>query len=450
MFKKTIIAEFFTTVSFSQAIQSLYLMTFWSYKLRYWKDKKLFEEELISKITGQTQGIAPTEKSRGESCIHPKIISFYNWRSAIFHALNLIWVWKEDEVIVNAYNCVSVSNAVIQSWAKIIYSDIEKETLSFDFEILKSNITQKTKVIILQHTFWKQARDYNKILDFCKKENILVIEDCAHSLGYHPQLLLSKEGRVVWDFLIFSTGRDKVISSVTWWFLVINNEKYREKVGNAGLYSLQEKLRMPSILLTLQNLMYNIAWYKAYKLYDFFKLWRVIIFLSRKLKLITEILTPSEKSCNFDNFNLDFPNSLAYLARKELKKIDEYTEIRLKNIEYYFENISPHLASPKGRGIIWFLDFKNYNWFRIPILLKSEEEKNKLIKFWRENNIIFWITWSWTNLAPVWTDFEKAQYIIWSCPVAEDISKRILTLPNHKMIKKKDLERVVEVLNKFK
>jgi len=432
MFKKTIISEFFTTVSFSQMMQSLYLMPFWSYKLIYWKDKKIFEKELLEKITGQNK-IPPFN----EWLIGTQIISFYNWRSAIYHTLkNVIWINREDEVIVNAYNCISVSNAVIQSWAKIIYSDIETETLSFDFEILKKNITPKTKVIIIQHTFGKQARDYDKIIDFCKQKNILVIEDCAHSLGNNSKIL--------WDFAVFSTGRDKVISSVTWGFLIIKNSNYFSKIE-----IVKEKLKIPSVKLILQNLNYNIVWYEAYKLYDFFKLWRVIIFLSRKLKLITEILTPNEKACNFDNFDLDFPNSLAYLARKELKKLDKYTEIRLENSKYYLKNTK--------KSKINFLPFlqeragvkNNYNWFRIPILLKSKEEKNKLLKLAKQNKIILWSSWSWINIAPIGTNLEKSQFKIWSCPVAEDISKRILILPNHKLITKKDLDRVVEVLNKI-
>jgi len=428
MFKKTIISEFFTTVSFSQAIQSLYLMTFWIYKLRTGKDNKLLEKELCP------HSVSPKGRE-----VAQKIISFYNWRSAIFHALKIIWVNSEDEVIVNAYNCVSVSNAVIQSWSKIIYSDIEEETLSFDFEILKTNISEKTKVIIIQHTFWKQARDYDKIIKLAKQKNILVIEDCAHSLG---SPLLQRRGvrGEVWDFLIFSTGRDKVISSVTGWFLVINNPPLAPLWRVEELNSLNLELEMPSILLTLKNLNYNIVWYKAYKLYDFLKLWKIIIFLSRKLNFITEILTPNEKACNFDNFYLKLPNSLAYLARKELKKIEEYTKIRKNNYEYYLEN------SP----IIPFLKGDENNFFRVPILLKSEEEKNELYKLARKNNILLWNTWSWTNLAPLWTNFEKAKYKIWSCPVAEDISKRILTLPNHKLITKKDLEKVVKVLNEFK
>jgi len=434
MFKKTIISEFFTTVSFNQMMQSLYLMTFWSYKLKYWKDKELFEKELLEYFNSFSLGGKDVWKTnRGQ-----KIISFYNWRSAIFHALKMIWVTSEDEVIVNAYNCVSVSNSVIKSWAKIVYSDIEIDTLSFDFETLKKNITPKTKVIIIQHTFWKKARDYEKIIDFAREKNILVIEDCAHFIPLSQPFPSKEKGVFKWDFAVFSTGRDKVISSITWWFLLINNKDYFEKINEV-----KKSLKMPSVSLILKNLNYNIVWYKAYMLYDFFKLWRLIIFLSRKLKLITEILTPNEKACNFDNFYLDYPNSLAYLARKELKKLDFYTKKRLENSKYYIENLK------NKKMEILFKDLENYNWFRFPILLESEEQKNKLIKLARENNIILGISWSWINIAPIWSDLEKSKYKIWSCSIAEDISKRILTLPNHKLITKKDLDRVINLLNNF-
>lgn len=414
MFKKTIISEFFTTVSFSQALNSLYLMTFWVFKIKYWKDKELFEQELLNYLW------------KKES----KIISFYNWRNAIYQALKIIWIEKKDEIIVNSYTCSVVVNAIIQSQWKIKYSDIEAETLSFDFDILKKNITQKTKVVIIQHTFWKQARDYKKIIDFCKKENILIIEDCAHSLGNNSELL--------WDFAIYSTGRDKVISSITWWFLVINNKKYFKNTDF--------NLKIPSTKLIFQNLLYNLAWYKAYKLYDFFKLWRVVIFLSRKLNLITEILDKKEKNFEYNNFELDFPNSLAYLARKELNKLDEYTEDRINNSIEYIQLIN----NKKIKVLFQIITEEDYNWFRFPILLNSEESKKKLIKLWRENNIIFWNQWSGSNIIPVWIDLEKAQYKIWSCPVSEDISKRILTLPNHKFITIKDMSRVIEVLKNFK
>ena len=64
MFKKTIISEFFTTVSFKQALDSLYLMTFWFYKLKKWKEKILFKEKFLEKIK-----------------LKWDFFTFYNWRS---------------------------------------------------------------------------------------------------------------------------------------------------------------------------------------------------------------------------------------------------------------------------------------------------------------------------------------------------------------------------------
>jgi dTDP-4-amino-4,6-dideoxygalactose transaminase len=89
------------------------------------------------------------------------------------------------------------------------------------------------------------------------------------------------------------------------------------------------------------------------------------------------------------------------------------------------------------------------NYFRYPILLKSEEEKLKLYNYMKKHNILLWNTWSWTNIVPVWSNIKKAKYISWSCKVAEDISKRILTLPNHINVNKEEVEKVIKLINKF-
>ena len=186
MFKKTKVAEFFTTVSAKQALDSLYLMTFWSLWLREWKYINIAENKLKQYL----------------ELSDSKIISFYNARSALYHCLKAIWIKKDDEIIVNAYNCVSVSNAVIQSSWKIIYSDIDKKTLSFNIKELEEKINKKTKAIIVQHTFWKTA-NINKIIKLAHDRWIVVIEDCAHSLWTHTDW---KQTWSYWDFSIFSTA----------------------------------------------------------------------------------------------------------------------------------------------------------------------------------------------------------------------------------------------------
>jgi len=203
MFKKTIISEFFTTINVSIFFRSIAFLTYKLPFIRYWKSVWLFENKLLKYIW----------------VYDSKVVSFYNWRSAIFHCLKMIWLNNKDEVIVSGYTCISVSNAVLQAWAKIIYSDINKNNLWLNLLDLKKNITKHTKVIIVQHTFGKPS-NIKDIIKIAKENNILVIEDCAHSLWSKYNW---KKLGFFWDFSIFSSWRDKVISWVTWWFLIINN-----------------------------------------------------------------------------------------------------------------------------------------------------------------------------------------------------------------------------------
>lgn len=421
MFNKTITTEFFTTINFNIFIKTLWLLTYNLPFLRKWSYISYVEHELLSYIWVNSS----------------KIISFYNWRSAIYHALEMIWVTNTDEVVVSWYTCVSVSNAVIQSGAKIVYSDIDSSNLWLSISELEKNINNNTRVIIIQHTFWKPAM-IDEIIELAKKRNILVIEDCALSLWSRVN---EKKLWSFWDFSVFSTWRDKVISSVTWGFLIINNKSYFEKTE-----SITNNQVMPSRTLVIKNLLYNIIGYISYKTYDFFKLGRVIIYLARKCWIITQILTKSEKNSDFNKFNYKLPNSLAFLASSELEKIKFICTYRKSLWEYYNDEINSKYFKPLFQKI----DTETNNYFRYPILIESEKTKNDLYKYMRKNNIILWNTWSWTNIVPVWSDLEKAKYIPGSCPVAEDISKRILNLPGHKKTNENDIHKVLKLLNNYK
>ena len=171
----------------------------------------------------------------------------------------------------------------------------------------------------------------------------------------------------------------------------------------------------------------------------------MVIYLSRKLNLITEILTKTEKNCNFNEFNYKLPNSLAYLASKELVNIKLISNHRSSIAEFYDWLIN----NKKIIQIFKPTKKEKNNYFRYPILLKSEKIKNNLYSYMRKNNILLWNYWSWQAIIPIWTNLETAKYINWSCPVSEDISERILTLPNHNYISAKDAKRVVELLNKY-
>jgi dTDP-4-amino-4,6-dideoxygalactose transaminase len=63
------------------------------------------------------------------------------------------------------------------------------------------------------------------------------------------------------------------------------------------------------------------------------------MYLSTKFKLIPPILTPNEKACNFQNLFYQLPNSLAYLARKQLKLVDKINNHRIKLANIYKQEL---------------------------------------------------------------------------------------------------------------
>lgn len=421
MFKKTITTDFFTSVSFSQFIESLSAISIKIFSLKNWENNEILKQEFLSYIW--------MEKS--------KAISLYDWRSAIFQSLKMVWIKKGDEIIINWYTCISVVNAVIQSWANIKYCDTSKRNFWLDIKSLESNLTKKTKAIIIQHSFWKSA-DIAKIVKLAKEKNILIIEDCCHSLGTK---INKKHLWTFWDFSIFSFGRDKVISCVNWWLLIINNKQYFEKIIH-----IEKKLINPSNTMVLKNHYYNILWFLSYKSYDFLNFWKILITLSKKVKFIPEIISEKEKILNYDNFYYKLPNSLAWLAISELWKLKEYNNHRRNVADFYDKEI-------KNENIkIWFKKLKSEknNYFRYPILFKDTKNKQDFINYMKQNWIYIWSTWSGSNIVPKPTKWIKTWYIKWTCNNAENISSRFLTLPNHKNLNTGDLIKIINLINNFK
>ena len=393
-------AQFFTTINFSTFLDTIKLLTYKLPYLRYGLEQEKLEQELKNYLNAN------------DSQLH----TFYNGRSALYYALKQLKWDNHTEILVSAYTCVSVVNTIIQAWYKPVYVDID-ESLNINIEDIKQKITTNTKAIIVQHTFWNPA-DMYRFSNFAQSNDLVLIEDCAHALWAE---LWNKKLGTFGDMAIFSTWRDKVISSVTWWFLLINNPDF---------FTDKPKLIPVSRKLAIQNLLYNIIAYLSWKTYDIF-LWKLIMYMANKLKLIPPILTPNEKACNFDIFYYKLPNSLAYLARRQLRQLDKINKHRQK------------LAKDYKLKLKWKYEFvkelehsKNiYFWF--PILL-DEEKLIKIVEKAKKKNIYLWIYWTGQNIVPLGSNLEKCLYVKGTCPNAEKLSKKVLILPNHFQVKKID------------
>ena len=77
---------------------------------------------------------------------------FWKGRVALYALMKAYGIKKDDEVILPAFTCVVVPNAIIYCQAKPVYVDINPQTLNCDAEEIRKKITEKTKFIIAQNT----------------------------------------------------------------------------------------------------------------------------------------------------------------------------------------------------------------------------------------------------------------------------------------------------------
>ena len=88
---------------------------------------------------------------------------------------------KDDEVIVPAMTFCSTINSVIHSGCKPVLADIDIRTMNIDPNEIEKKITKKTKALIIVH-FAGRPCEMDQIMRIVKKYNLILIEDCAHSI----------------------------------------------------------------------------------------------------------------------------------------------------------------------------------------------------------------------------------------------------------------------------
>lgn len=222
-------------------------------------------------------------------------ISVNSCTSAIYLSLKLLNIKRGDEVITTSMTFCSTVNAIIHSGAKPILVDIEKDTFNIDYRSIQKKITKKTKAIIVVH-FAGLPCDMDKILNITKKNNIKIIEDCAHAI--ESEYKRKKTG----NFGIagcHSFYVNKNITTAEGGMITTNKSSYEKQLVNLRLHGMtkdawkrylpQSKIKDKSYFYDVTNPGYkmnlsdfqssigliqldriNLMWIKRKKLYNYY------------------------------------------------------------------------------------------------------------------------------------------------------------------------------------
>ena len=108
--------------------------------------------------------------------------SMANGGAGLLSILEYIDVRGRD-VIVPANTFWATAQAVKKAGGNVIYADSNKSDLCLSFEDMKKLVTKKTQAVIVVHIGGHIAFEIDKIVEYCKKNNLYLIEDCAHAHG---------------------------------------------------------------------------------------------------------------------------------------------------------------------------------------------------------------------------------------------------------------------------
>jgi dTDP-4-amino-4,6-dideoxygalactose transaminase len=117
-------------------------------------------------------------------------VSCGNGTDAIYIALRALNIKQGDEVIVPSHSWISTSQTVTQAGGKVVFCDTDKDDYTLDPKFLTDKLSNKTVGIIPVHLFGQPA-NMEAIMEFSRKHNLWVIEDCAqaHLASYKDQLV---------------------------------------------------------------------------------------------------------------------------------------------------------------------------------------------------------------------------------------------------------------------
>ena len=147
--------------------------------------------------------------------------------SAIELAASVLKLKSSDEIIIPSHTYCASALPFVRYNTKIRWVDINKDDFTIDVDHLEKIINKNTKVIFAVHLYGLPC-EIVKIKKICDKKKIILIEDCAQSLG---SKIKDKYVGTFGDMSVFSFHQQKNMTTLgEGGMLVVNNKKFQKYI----------------------------------------------------------------------------------------------------------------------------------------------------------------------------------------------------------------------------
>ena len=105
-----------------------------------------------------------------------------NWTGGMEIAYKLAGIGPGDEIIMPAVTFIATMAYPLSVGAKIVFADIDPETINLDPADVARKITSRTRMIVPVHLGGYPV-DMDPIMELAAKHDLIVMEDAAHGMG---------------------------------------------------------------------------------------------------------------------------------------------------------------------------------------------------------------------------------------------------------------------------
>ena len=112
----------------------------------------------------------------------PHAVACNSGTDALHLALRAAGIGPGDEVVTPAFTFIATAEAIAYVHARPAFADVDPASFNMTAATLERALTPRTRAAIVVHLFG-QCAEMPPIVELCRKKGLVLIEDCAQSIG---------------------------------------------------------------------------------------------------------------------------------------------------------------------------------------------------------------------------------------------------------------------------
>jgi len=367
--------------------------------MKIYNAKPIIGEEIIEEIKKvlksgmlvQGPKVAEFEGLFASYCRTSYCSALNSGTAALHAALHVAGIDSDSEVITSPFTFAASANSILMAGAKPVFADIDPITFNIDVNKISEKITSKTKGIMPVHLYGLLA-DMPAINSLAKESSLVVIEDACQA---HGAELNGKKAGSFGDIGAFSFYATKNIMTVEGGCITTNNEAFDQ-----GVKRFRHHGQSLSDRYNYLDFGYNYRLTDLHAIFGISQLGQIGYFNERR----------SENACLYNTLLRD-------VAGIDIPVVPQgYTHV--------------------------------YHQYTIKVTNDFGESRDALVDELKRNDIFPGVFYP--NPIHTYPIFQKLGYKFGDFPVAEAISKQVISLPVHPSVTLENVTKICEVISNFK